>query len=117
MECQCCMETRPTQKCPTEQCTYGMCQECVERYTDVLCPACRTIRFEHAPPAVPSERSTSPAKRVAVFIYSLLIIVVTTAGIGILFINNKKEFIAIACIMCIILILWTFLLFYIIVKR
>ena len=46
MECQCCLEERHLYPCPTEQCTFDMCKQCIANYDDVLCPACRQIRFE-----------------------------------------------------------------------
>ena len=117
MECKCCLEERPVEKCPTEQCTYDMCLECIGRYTDVLCPACRTLRFELLVSEDAVEVARSGTKRVIIFMYTLMFILVLSVCLGILFVDKSKELVAISCAMCTIIMLWAVLLFYVLMKK
>jgi hypothetical protein len=45
-ECDCCWEERKIKKCPTKNCNFKMCDQCIGLYKEQVCPSCNQIRFK-----------------------------------------------------------------------
>ena len=110
MECQCCLEVRQLQQCPTEQCTFAMCKQCISNYNDVICPACRQIRFEVTPATVHHLRINPRCFYTMAYISLICVIIVATLFATLY--NNTYESVSLMILVFLIVIMWASFLMY-----